>query len=300
MCVVCALPKRVASQHMVYRHSVISSPLIDARAPELRARNTILLDARGGPDAHQRYAAEHLRVARFIDLERDLSAPTAHPEDGGRHPLPPIAEWSATLGRLGIGPDDDVVIYDDQGGANAAARAWWMLRAVGHQRVWVLDGGLAAARDANLPCSTGEEAWTPKPPYPAKAYALPTLDINAVEASQADGSRVLVDVRSAPRFNGEVEPIDPVAGHIPGALNHPLTLHLGADGRFLPPEQLRAQYEQLLAGRPPSDMVISCGSGVTACHGLLAMEHAGLPGAALYVGSFSEWCRVRPVATAQT
>ena len=285
---------------MVYRHAVISSPLIDARAPELRARHTILLDARSGPDARARYAAEHLRVARFIDLETDLSAPTAHPEDGGRHPLPSIAAWCATLGRLGIGPDDSVVIYDDQGGANAAARAWWMLRAVGHERVWVLDGGFAAARDANVPCASREEAWTPKPPYPAEAYSLPTVDIHTVEASQTSGSRVLVDVRSAPRFNGEVEPIDPVAGHIPGALNHPLTLHTGADGRFLPPEQLRAQYEALLQGRPPSDMVLSCGSGVTACHGLLVMEHAGLTGASLYVGSFSEWCRVRPVATTVT
>jgi thiosulfate/3-mercaptopyruvate sulfurtransferase len=285
---------------MVYRHAVISSPLIDARAPELRARHTILLDARSGPDARERYAAEHLRVARFIDLETDLSAPTSQPEHGGRHPLPPIASWAATLGRLGIGPDDSVVIYDDQGGANAAARAWWMLRAVGHQRVWVLNGGLAAARDANLPCANREEAWTPKPPYPCSAYLLPTLDLAAVEASQRDGSRVLVDVRSAPRFRGEQEPIDPIAGHIPGALNHPLSLHLGPDGLFLPPEVLRAQYEQLLDGRPASDMVLSCGSGVTACHGLLAMEHAGLPGAALYVGSYSEWCRVRPVGTAQT
>lgn len=280
----------------MYRHGVISTALVDPQAPELRGAGTILLDARSGPDAHARYLADHLQGARFIDLERDLSAPD-DPARGGRHPLPPIGEWSATLGRLGIGPDDDVVVYDDQGGANAAARAWWMLRAVGHTRVAVLDGGLAAGRAAGLAFAAGAESWSPRDPYPCSAYALPTLDLAAIEASQASGTHVLVDVRGAVRYRGEQEPIDPVAGHIPGALNHPLTEHLGADGRFLPPESLRAQYEALLDGRPATDLVLSCGSGVTACHGLLALAHAGLDGAALYVGSFSEWCRVRPVAT---
>ncbi|MCA9574283.1 MAG: sulfurtransferase [Myxococcales bacterium] len=277
---------------------MISTALVDPNAPELRAPPTILLDARSGPDARARYLAEHLRGARFVDLESDLSAPD-DPARGGRHPLPPIARWAETLGRLGIGPDDDVVVYDDMGGANAAARAWWMLRAAGHTRVAVLDGGWAAARAAGLPCESGEAHWDGKAPYPTAAYALPTVDLAGVEAAQATGTRVLVDVRSAPRYRGEEEPIDPVAGHIPGALNHPLTQHLGPDGRFLPPAELRAQYEALLQGCPASDLVLSCGSGVTACHGLLALEHAGLPGAALYVGSFSEWCRVRPVATSR-
>jgi thiosulfate/3-mercaptopyruvate sulfurtransferase len=293
---ICAPLARALGEWLLYCHGVISTPLLDTAAPELRDSRTILLDARSGPDAKARYQADHLRGARFIDLESDLSAP----EDaarGGRHPLPPIAAWAATLGRLGIGPDDDVLVYDDMGGANAAARAWWMLRAVGHARAAVLDGGLAAARAAGLPFSGDAEAWAVREAYPCAAYTLPTLDLAAIEASQADDTHVLVDVRAAARYRGEHEPIDPVAGHIPGARNHPLTQHIGPDGRFLSPDALRAQYEALLAGRPATDLVLSCGSGVTACHGLLALEHAGLPGAALYVGSFSEWCRVRPVAT---
>lgn len=297
MCVFCAPSAEAVWRRLVYRHAVISAALIDPGAPELRHPDTILLDARSGPDAYARYRAEHVRGARYIDLERDLSAPPDDPADGGRHPLPPIESWAATLGRLGIAPDSDVAVYDDASGANAAARVWWMLRAAGHTRVAVLDGGLAGARDAGLPFAAGDEVWAPREPYPCTTYALPTLRLDDVSASLRSGTRLLLDVRAAARYRGEHEPIDPVAGHIPGALNHPLTQHLDERGRFLPPEALRAQYEALLSGRAPSELVLSCGSGVTACHGLLALEHAGLSGAALYVGSFSEWCRVRPVAS---
>ncbi len=278
---------------------MISTALIGPDAPELRVDTLLFLDARSGPDAEARYLAGHLRGARWIDLERDLSTVGDNPKEGGRHPLPAPAAWATTLSRLGLRPDQDVVVYDDQGGANAAARAWWMLRAVGHERVAVLDGGLQGAVAAGLPLGEGPEEPAAPSDYPVRDYAWPTLDLSGVEAALAAGRKTLIDVRGAARYRGEHEPIDPVAGHIPGAINHPLTHHLDAQGRFLPAETLRAQYEALLEGQAPADLVFSCGSGVTACHGLLAMHHAGLPGAALYVGSFSEWCRQRQVAVSE-
>ena len=269
-------------------------PLLAPSSPQLRAPTTILLDARGGADGKTRFAAGHLRGARFVDLETDLSEVGPDAAEGGRHPLPAPAAFAAALGRLGVEPSSDVVVYDDLGGANAAARAWWMLRALGHERVRVLDGGLAAAIEAGLPVIEGEgEPWTATD-YPISAdasWALPRTDLSSALEHGASDDALLIDVRHAERYGGEREPIDPIAGHIPGATHHPLSRHLGDDGRFLSAEDLRAQYDALLDGRDPSRVIVSCGSGVTACHALLAMERAGLSGASLYVGSFSEFCR---------
>lgn len=270
----------------------MASPLVSA--PDLAAlKDTVrLLDCRPGAA----YAAGHLPGALHADLERDLSRAAAEgfdPAQGGRHPLPDLRAWRDTLGRWGITPDTAVVCYDDQGGANAAARAWWMLRSVGHERVRVLDGGLAAAQEAGMVPTEDTPPVETAPPYPASHWQWTTVDIGVVEKLALHPDWTVVDVRSAPRYRGETEPIDPVAGHIPGAVNRPFTDNLAADGRFKPFEELRAMY----GGLDPARLVVHCGSGVTACHTLLALDAAGLPGAALFVGSWGEWCRTaRPRA----
>jgi thiosulfate/3-mercaptopyruvate sulfurtransferase len=261
-------------------------------APDLlpRLHAVRLMDARQ-PKAV--YAAGHLPGALHADLERDLSTatdPDHDPARGGRHPLPPVARFAAQVGAWGIAPDIAVVAYDASGGGNAAARLWWMLRALGHERVAVLDGGLQAALGAGLALTDALPAVDRLPPYPAAHWHLPLTDMDAVEALRRDPGRKLLDVRSANRWRGASEPFDPVAGHIPGSLNLAWNHNLESDGRFKSPGALRAQYEALLGGLPADLLTVHCGSGVTACHTLLALEIAGLPGAALYAGSWSEWC----------
>ena len=271
----------------------MASPLISA--PDLAALKdrVRLLDCR--PAAS--FEAGHLPGALHADLERDLSRASEEgfdPAHGGRHPLPGLRAWRDTLGRWGIEPDTAVVCYDDQGGANAAARAWWMLRASGHERVRVLDGGLQAALEAGMSLTGDVAAVAAAAPYPASHWQWTTVDIGVVEKLARHPDWKGLDVRSAPRYRGETEPIDPVAGHIPGALNRPFTENLGADGRFKSFEELRALYADV----DPARLVVHCGSGVTACHTLLALDQAGLPGGTLFVGSWGEWCRTeRPVAT---
>ncbi len=247
----------------------------------------VLLDCRPGP------RAPTLAGALYADLETDLSAP-GDPAVGGRHPLPALAAWRATLGRWGIGPDTPVAAFDDDGGGMYAARAWWMLAAVGHRRAWVVDGGTPAAVAAGVP--VGAPASPPGgDPYPAARWARPTVDGDEVERLRHDAAWVVVDARSPERWRGEVEPLDPVPGRIPGAVNLPWTSLVGPDGRLVPPAALRQRFRAALGGR--ERWVAQCGSGVTACHLLLAAERAGIDGGALYVGSFSAWCRQgRPVA----
>jgi thiosulfate/3-mercaptopyruvate sulfurtransferase len=270
-----------------------ASPLIDAATLRRRldaGEAIVLLDAR--PDASA-WARAHLPGAQHADLDTQLSAaraPGADPVRGGRHPLPRIADWCAQLGAWGITPRTPVVVYDAQSGANAAARAWWMLRAVGHEQVQVLDGGLSAALAAGLAMDDQLPRVTPCPPYPAPCWQWPLADIDAVAGRAQDPQWRVLDVRAAERYRGEAEPIDPVAGHIPGAINLPYSDNLRG-ARFAPAAELRARYAALLDSRAPSRLIVHCGSGVTACHTLLALDHAGLHGAALYVGSWSEWCR---------
>lgn len=265
--------------------------LISAHDLHARLSSVRLLDVRpGSPD----YAAGHLPGALHADLNRHLSTATEpghDPAHGGRHPLPTVAAFAVQLGAWGIGPDTEVVAYDASGGSNAAARLWWMLRAFGYARVAVLDGGLQAALGAGMKLTLEQTAVEPAPLYPADRWHLPQLDADGVEGLRSDPARKLLDVRSAVRWRGDAEPFDPVAGHIPGSLNLAWNENLGPDGRFKAPEELRTQYESLLDGTPPDRLTVHCGSGVTACHTLLALEVAGLPGAALYVGSWSEWCR---------
>lgn len=267
-------------------------PLISPEALATSLHSVRLLDARPGTDV---FASGHLAGALHADLNQCLSTasePGFDPAKGGRHPLPLPSVWAARLGAWGIGPETPVVAYDDASGGNGACRLWWMLRAVGHAKVAVLDGGLAAANAAGLATTTAETVpVTALPPYPCDRWMSPMVDIWAVEQHLKDPSRKVLDVRSRERWRGETEAIDPVAGRLPGTVNLPFSENLGPDGRYKSPEQLRAMYLGLLDGTPPDRLAVHCGSGVTACHTLLALELADLPGASLFVGSYSEWCR---------
>jgi thiosulfate/3-mercaptopyruvate sulfurtransferase len=270
----------------------VIGPLLSVEALAAGGDSIRLLDARPGVEA---YASGHLVGALHADPERDLSTasePGFDPAHGGRHPLPASATWSRLLGEWGIGPDTAVVAYDAAWGGHAACRLWWMLRAVGHERVAVLDGGLQAAQAAGL-ALTGEAppAPAPRPPYPGDGWRRPIVDLGGVERLLSDPGWKVLDVRSGDRWRGEVEPFDPVAGRIPGTVNLPYSENLDADGRFKPPDELRRLYLDLLGRTPVERLAVHCGSGVSACHTLLALELAGLDGAALYVGSYSEWCR---------
>ncbi|WP_442776440.1 sulfurtransferase [Sphaerotilus montanus] len=279
--------------------TTLPTPLI--RADELRALAgaVCVLDARfdlARPDAGaEAFLAGHIPGAQYVHLDCDLSAKGDVPAlCGGRHPLPTREHFAATVARLGITPATPVVVCDAQGGM-FAARVWWMLRWIGHTAVAVLDGGVAAWTAAGGTLETGAA----RSPVPASAYPLSPeagQRVITADALQAQLGRVtLIDARAPERYRGDVEPLDPVAGHIPGALNRPFSANLGVDGRFHAPETLRAAFTPLLGA---GEVVHQCGSGVTACHNLLAMEIAGLPAATLYAGSWSEWCRDgrRPVA----
>jgi len=260
-------------------------------APEELRPHHLRLEVRFGPESAAAYAEGHLEGARFVDLERDLTGDASDPARGGRHPLPGLSMFSEALGRLGVTPDAEVVVYDDAGGAKAAARAWWMLRAVGHERVFVLDGGRTAALAAGHEPTTATPTWRAAAPYPCRPWWPRPIGIEEVERITRDPAWRVLDVRAEERYRGEVEPYDPVPGHIPGAVSVPLSHNLDESGRFLPRGALRRLYAEALGDVAVERVVSSCGSGVTACHTLLALEHAGLSGARLFVGSYSQWCR---------
>jgi thiosulfate/3-mercaptopyruvate sulfurtransferase len=264
---------------------------------DIGEKNIVMVDARGGADAHARYASGHIEGAYFADLETDLSNKKANAADGGRHPLPDVKTFAAFLGKLGITPDTTVITYDDKGGANAAARFWWMMKAIGHSEIHVIDGGLQAMITAGAVPVTTLPAFKNEKPYPAMAWRAPIATIDDVARAAADPNFLVIDVRENYRYLGESEPIDQVAGHIPGAVNIPYTSNLDADGSFLSADALVAKYKKALDGRKPENVIVHCGSGVTACHTLLALEEAEIEGAQLYVGSWSEWSRNnKPVA----
>ncbi|HTA64845.1 MAG TPA: sulfurtransferase [Xanthomonadaceae bacterium] len=255
------------------------------------ARTTLVDPVQGERD----YAAGHLPGAVYAHLDRDLSD---HGRVGhGRHPLPAAADFCRWLELWGITPAHQVVVYDAREGAMAAARAWFMLRLLGHEYVAVLDGGYARWTELHLPTNT--ESVRPNASDYVAHYDASRL-VNADELLHPDrvGALLLVDARAPERFRGEVEPLDRVAGHVPGAVNRPLARNLRPDGRFRPASELADEFRDLARGRDPSQVVMMCGSGVTACHNLLAMEHAGLRGARLYADSWSGWISdpARPIA----
>jgi thiosulfate/3-mercaptopyruvate sulfurtransferase len=260
--------------------------------------NLVLLDARTGARAKEAYNASHLEGAQYIGLEEELSQKGSSPAEGGRHPLPPVEKFAALLGDLGIQPTSRVVVYDDKAGANPAARLWWMLRAIGHESVQVLDGGIDAALAAGYPANDQPVKRPSVGTYPASLWQLPLATVDDVEKAASDKEAMVIDVRDAVRYRGEKEPIDKIAGHIPGAVNLPFIHNLNEEGQFRSPQELKQYYADTLANKRPDNIIVHCGSGVTACHTLLAMDYAGLPIPKLYVGSWSEWSNSgRPVAT---
>lgn len=248
-------------------------------------------------EGEQQYQRLHIAGAVRADLDRHLSAKGADAVNGGRHPLPKREVFAAWLASTGFTADMQAVVYDRQG-SSFCGRLWWMLKWVGHEAVAVLDGGLQAWEAADGAVRSGPEATRAPSAFTAgePRAVLATSDEVLTHLELPD--QTLVDARAPARFRGEVEPLDPVAGHIPGALNRPFNLNFGPDGRFKPAAQLRAEFQELLAGRQPSSVVHQCGSGVSAVPNLLAMEIAGLGRTALYAGSWSEWCSnpARPVA----
>lgn len=262
----------------------------------LTEENLFILDARTGKDAYSNYLEKHIKGARFIDLDKDLAEIGEDASFGGRHPLPSPEKFSETLSGLGISEGSKIVIYDTANGANAAARAWWMLKAAGFE-VSVLSGGLQAAEKANLEMNKGNENFKKAENILLKNWKLPTINIDEIEEGLQNKTATVIDVRDAYRYKGESEPIDLIAGHIPGADNLPFSENLDEEGKFLSPEILKEKYLNFLKGKP-ENLAIHCGSGVTACNTILAMDYAGFKIPKLYVGSWSEWSRRdKPVAT---
>lgn len=265
------------------------SPII--QTAELISLNTddfILIDASAGSKA--RYDENHLAGALYIDLNTDL-ADIKDFAIGGRHPLPNITHFAEVLGKFGIDKSSHVIIYDDKNGGNASARFWWMLKSIGHEKVQVLNGGFDVAIKAGFPTNGLKPKVENKKPYPIHGWQLAVAEINEVETASKTGNQTIIDVRDANRYAGLTEPIDLIAGHIPNAINFPFTQSLDENGLFFNPKVLRKVLEIALEDIEPKNTIVHCGSGVTACHLLLAMDYAGMEIPKLYIGSWSEWSR---------
>ncbi len=270
------------------------SPIIDIQKLLGIYQNSevLIFDASGSARARENYESGHLKGAYFVNVNKQLSDIKADFKDGGRHPLPSVDTFAETLSELGISPDSHVVIYDDAFGANAASRFWWMLKAIGHNKVQILNGGIQNAIKHGFPMESDVNA--PKPsskPYPVTDWQLPLIDITEVDRVAELDEYMVVDVRSKERYDGITEPIDLVAGHIPGAVNIPLSKNTDETGHFLSPEALKSHYSNHFTGIDPNNIIVHCGSGVSACQTILAMNYAGMPVPSLYVGSWSEWSR---------
>lgn len=271
---------------------------IDELAAHLDDPQWVIFDCRhdlADADKGERaYREAHIPGAQFAHLDRDLAG--AKNGRNGRHPLPDPIAFAAWLGRAGMQEGKQLIAYDDAGGA-FAARLWWLLRWIGHPAAAVLDGGWNAWLCARSPTTDAIPLAVPER-FDARPDNSMIVDADTLQAGLDCGTLRLIDARSPDRYRGENETIDAVAGHIPGAMNRFFKDNLGADGRFRGAEELRAAFQPIIAGRPVSTVVNQCGSGVTACHNLLALEIAGLRGARLYPGSWSEWCSDprRPVA----
>lgn len=277
--------------------TIVSAEVAAARLADPRLR---IFDCRydlARPDAgREAYLQGHLPGAIYVDLHRDLAVPET--PTSGRHPLPAPDGFAARMRAWGVDDDSLLLAYDDASGM-WASRLWWMAaRWLGHAHVAVLDGGLRRWHALDLPVTTEVPGPRPAGTFAARLDPAATVDADTTQAAALDPQRRVFDARSPERYRGEVEPIDRVAGHVPGALNHPSSSVVAADGTFLPAPTLRERFASRLGGVSPRDVIAYCGSGVTACHVLLAMEHAGLPGGRLYPGSWSEWSRdpARPVA----
>ncbi len=277
------------------------SPIIQPNELKSLLNNNIdfvLIDARGGVDARERYNKGHLLGSIFVDLDTQLADIKENATNGGRHPLPQIQKFAELLGRLGIDPETDVIVYDDAFGGNCAARFWWMIKAVGHMKIQVLNGGLQTAEQSGFKLTTDQPVlFKTTVPYPITDWKLPLVTIDAVEEASLTNNRVIIDVRAAERYQGITEPIDLIAGHIPNAINFPYFNHLNPNGTYQSPEEIRKIYDDTFENYSPDQIIVHCGSGVTACHTLLAFDYAGYQIPNLYMGSWSEWSRNnKPIA----
>ncbi|WP_281234290.1 sulfurtransferase [Flavobacterium gelatinilyticum] len=271
--------------------SNILSSIINAEdLVKLNLSEIVLIDSRAGINAEENYNSLHLKGARYVDLNKDLAA-AGDPAEGGRHPLPSLDKFSEVLSRLGISPSSNVIVYDDKNGSNAASRFWWMLRAIGHEKVQVLNGGLQEALKAGFPTISETENFEKTAKYPVSDWKLGLADIEEVEKARNNPQNIVIDVRDKNRFDGLTEPLDLIAGHIPGAVNVPFSENLDENGLFKSAETLAEIYSEILKDKPSQNIIVHCGSGVTACHTLLAMDYAGIEIPKLYVGSWSEWSR---------
>jgi thiosulfate/3-mercaptopyruvate sulfurtransferase len=273
----------------------MASPLINVTDLEDRPTHTVLdvrwqLRTGSQPDL---YASGHIPGAVFVDLDRDLAAPAG---EGGRHPLPSAEDFQRAMRAAGVNNETTVVFYDDANGL-PAARAWWLLRYFGHRQVALLDGGLGAWLAAGRALTEGDETPSQPGDFEARPGSMPVLDADGAARLAAAG--VLIDARAPERYRGEAEPMDPVAGHIPGARNWPMARNLDSDGLFRPRSQLAEALAAVTGESGGAEVGAYCGSGITAAHTVLTLELAGVPGAALYPGSWSEWVTdpSRPVAT---
>ena len=282
--------------------SLTISPVI--QASELlklyKTKDLVLVDVSNGKNAKLNYDKKHLVGALYIDLNTQLAEIKDDLSIGGRHPLPKIENFAQTLSNLGISSKSHVIIYDDKNGANAAARFWWMLKSIGHEKVQVLNGGFQEAEKVNFPMSSKTEIIVPTEVYKVTDWKLQIAEMEEVEKVSKNKNHIIIDVRDAERYNGETEPIDLIAGHIPGAINVPLTEHLDENGLFLSPDKLKNKYELLFKSVKSDNIIVHCGSGVTACHSLLAIAYAEMEIPKLYVGSWSEWSRNNKIIEKKT
>ncbi len=260
-------------------------------------KNLVIWDCSGDlmnpPLARAAFEQQHIAGAVFIDLDLDLSdkSDATDKASGGRHPLPSREKFAAWAGAIGITPETQVIVYD-RNGCNYCGRAWWMLQWIGHQKVAVLDGGLQAWLAAGGAVESGAssiQADFSKQKHPLAVINTALIAIDSVASASQAGTHAIIDARAAPRFRGEVEPLDPIAGHIPGALNRPFSMNLNSEGLFKSPAQLKAEFDTLLGGRDASKVIHHCGSGVSAVPNILAMQIAGYPPSQLFAGSWSEW-----------
>jgi thiosulfate/3-mercaptopyruvate sulfurtransferase len=269
------------------------SPIIQvSELKELHKKNDIIiLDVSNGKEAQFNYNKKHLDSALFVDLNTQLADIEEDVSKGGRHPLPTIKNFSKLLSTLGITLKTHIILYDDKSGENAAARMWWMLKSVGHEKVQVLNGGLQEAEKQNFAINSNTVISSPTEEYYIENWKLPLVTLIEVEEASINKSNLIIDVRESARYNGEIEPIDLVSGHIPNAINIPFSKNLDENGLFISPEMLREKYKNIFKNNVPNEIIVHCGSGVTACHTLLAMDYAGFEIPKLYVGSWSEWSR---------
>ena len=274
------------------------NPLINSNEIQnLNKKHLVIVNAGSGDAAYENFLSDHLEGALYVDLNNDLAEIPKNAKNGGRHPLPSLEKFAEVLQRLGIDENSHVLIYDDKNAANSAARFWWMLKAAGIENVQVLNGGLQMAKAKGLTVNANKVEAKTAEKLSLKEWKLPQVDLNFIQKHSEDPDYLVIDVREKDRYDGKTEPIDEIAGHIPGAINIPFKENLNEDGTFKSPEILHEKYAEVLKDIPTNKIAVHCGSGVTACHTLLALDHAGFEIPNLYVGSWSEWSRNdQPVA----